>query len=57
MSEQMEVTRWNWQWTATFGVIISLSISGFLWSRGSQVIASVITIVATILAMYVIYKG
>jgi len=55
--ERMETTQWNWQWTATFGVILSYSVSGILWTRGSQAIASVITITATLLAMYVIAKG
>jgi len=57
MSERMETTQWNWQWTATFGVLIGFSVGALLWIRGFQVIASVITIAAVILGMYITTSG
>ena len=57
MSERTDTTQWDWQWTATFVVVGSFGVSAILWGRGSQGLASVITIAAVVLGMYIIASG
>lgn len=57
MTEQPGTGQWNWQWTATFMVIINFGVGAVLWTRGFRMIASATTVAMTLLGMYVIYKG
>lgn len=57
MPEQSDAGQWNWQWTATFAVMSGFGVAGLLWIRGSRLVASAITVAATLLGMYAIYKN
>lgn len=57
VSERTGAGQWNWQWTATFAVMIGFGVSGILWTRDRQLVAPAIAVAATLLGMYVVYKG
>jgi hypothetical protein len=57
VSKRLGTEQWGWQWTATFAVMTGVGVGGVLWTRGFRAIASVVTVVATLLGMYVAYRG
>jgi len=48
---------WNWQWTATFAVMIGYFVSAMLLINDFKYIPILIGVLSTLLGMYVIAVG